>query len=158
MVELVIGIVSGILTSWFLYFVKVLFDTKVTPYLRETKYQGVKIEGIWVGENTESASRLLLEQSAHELTGSLTINFKVNAIPVLDFNVRGYMWEGFITLNMIPKDRRITSYATALLKLHDGGYQLVGKWCFRNVQTEEVEAWPMSLARDLPKKTNLTVN
>lgn len=150
--EGILGIVTGILTSAILYLSKLFFDTKITPYLREIRYQGVKIDGAWSGKNEESESRLFLEQSAHELTGSFTIKYKNETREsVLDFNVRGYMWEGYITLNFIPKDRRITSYATTLLKLHDGGHLLMGQWCFRNVQTENVEAWPMSLGRDVHK-------
>lgn len=153
LIESLVGIVTGIMTTWILYFGKVIFDTKVTPYLRETRYQGVKIEGAWSGasdeNNIQSESRLFLNQSAHELTGSFTLKHKdQNGSFTIDFNVRGYMWEGYITLNFIPKDRRITSYATALMKLHNGGVLLIGQWCLRNVQKEQVEAWPISLSRD----------
>lgn len=152
--ESLIGIVTGILSTWILFLGKSFWDAKVTPFIRETRYQGVKVDGAWSGsakgENCESESRLFIEQSAHELTGAFTIKYKDSAKSfMIDFNVRGYMWEGYITLNFIPKDRRITSYGTALLKLHDGGINLVGQWCTRNVMTEQVEAWPIVLGRDL---------
>lgn len=156
MAESILGIVTGILTTWILYVGKVIFDTKVTPYLHETRYQGVRIEGAWSGkyknDDEDSDSRLFLNQSAHELTGTFTIRHKdKNREITIDFNVRGYMWEGYITLNLIPKDRRITSYATTLLKLHDGGNLLVGQWCFRNVLKEQVESAQMSLSREAVK-------
>lgn len=155
--EGLLGIVTGIITTWILFFGKTIFDTKLTPYIRETRYQGVKVDGAWSGLNkddkSESESRLFLNQSAHDLTGSFTLKYKdENKDITLDFNVRGYMWEGYITLNLIPKDRRVTSYATALLKLHDGGYLLVGQWCFRNVQTDQVEVSAMSLGRENSQK------
>ena len=120
--ESLLGIVSGILTTWILFIGKVFWDSKVTPFIRETRYQGVKIDGAWSGaskdDNSESESRLFLDQSAHELTGTFTIKFKDKARDqTVDFNVRGYMWEGYITLNFIPKDRRVTSYGTALIEV-----------------------------------------
>lgn len=152
--EGLVGIVTGILTTWILFVGKTFWESKVTPYFRELRYQGVKIDGAWSGktkdEDYESETRLFLTQSAHELTGSFTFSFKSSEKNfTLDFNVRGYMWEGYITLNFLPKDRRITSYATTLLKLHDGGHSLIGQWCFRNVETEEVTAIPMTLGRDM---------
>lgn len=156
--EGLIGIVAGIITTWILFVGKVFWDSKIIPYLRELRYQGVRIDGAWSGHSKceekdkefESDARLFLIQSAHELTGSFTFNFKNSSKDfTLDFNISGYMWEGYITLNFLPKDRRITSYATALMKLHDGGHSLVGQWCFRDVEAEKVLAIPMVLIRDI---------
>ena len=66
----------------------------------------------------------------------------------LDFDVTGYLWEGYLTLNFLPKDKRVTSYATALLKLHGGGASLVGQMCFRNVEEEKVTAIELGLGRE----------
>ena len=60
----------------------------------------------------------------------------------------GYIWEGYVTLNFTPKDKRITSYATALVKLHDGGISLVGTWLFRDVAKEGVNQVPLCLFRN----------
>ncbi len=147
------GILSGIITTWMLFMIKLFWDKKVTPYLQSIRYQGVKIEGAWVGaskdDNHESESRLYLTQNAHEISGSFTFSFKSKEKTfTIDFNVKGYMWEGYITINFIPKDKRVTSYATALLKLHGGGGLLMGQMCFRNVDTEEVTVIPMTVGRD----------
>ena len=90
---------------------------------------------------------MFLAQRAHEIGGSFIFSFK-NAQKefTLDFVVKGYMWEGYITLNFIPRDKRVTSYATALLKHHGGGNHLVGQFCFRDVEAEEVKTVPMGLS------------
>lgn len=162
--ESFVGIVTGIITTWILFVGKAFWEFKITPYLQEMRYQGVKIDGAWSGyvkveekgegeskvEGFESDMRLFLIQSAHKLTGSYTFSFKNSKKNfTLDFNVSGYMWEGYITLNFLPKDRRITSYGTALLKLHNGGHSLVGQWCFRDVEAETVIAIPMLLGREV---------
>jgi hypothetical protein len=66
----------------------------------------------------------------------------------IDFNVSGYIWEDYVTLNFTPKDRRITSYATALLKIHDNGLTLVGTRLFRDVIQETVSQTSMFLLRN----------
>lgn len=135
----VFGIVTGIITTVVLYLAKVIWTAKVVPFLTSTRYQGVKIDGQWSGSDKnddpekgdifENEFSLFLTQNAHELAGSFLFKFKSPEKEFsLDFNVIGYMWEGYVTLNFTPKDKRITSYATTLLKLHDGGLTLIGTW------------------------------
>jgi len=155
----VFGIVTGICTTALLYLLKVIWSAKIVPFLVATRYQGVKIDGQWVGSGKnndpengdvfETEVSLFLSQSAHELGGSFLFKFKNEVKDFnLDFNVSGYMWEGYVTLNFTPKDKRITSYATTLLKLHDGGQSLVGTWLFRDVIAEYVNQVPLVLVRN----------
>ncbi|WP_310442520.1 hypothetical protein [Sulfurimonas sp.] len=160
----IIGIITGILTTAILFTLKVFWTAKVTPFLASIRYQGVIVSGQWSGfaEVTEkeieekklegtpfkSEHSLFLNQNAHNLTGSLLFKFSNPEKKFsIDFNVNGYMWEGYITLNFTPKDKRVTSYATALLKLHDGGHTLVGSWLFRDVIKENVLQTSMFLSR-----------
>ena len=148
-----VGILAGIVTTWIILGGKLFWQSKVNPYLRAIRYQGVKVDGSWVGkskdEEHEQESRLFLLQSAHQLAGSFVFTFKNDEKDfTLDFDVTGYLWEGYMTLNFLPKDKRITSYATALLKLHGGGGSLVGQMCFRNVEEEKVTAIAIGLGRD----------
>ncbi len=98
--------------------------------------------------DSHSEWRLYLEKSAHNLKGSFSIKFNSpHQKYSLDFKVTGYMWEGYLTLNCLPVDRRITSYATMLMKLHAGGGTLIGQICLRSVQDETVAAVPLGLDR-----------
>jgi hypothetical protein len=168
----VLGVVTGILTTVVLFILKVLWDSKVYPFLKKMRYQGVEVGGSWTGgveitqeqldRSTEqqgehpiqgpafkSEYSLFLNQNAHTLTGSFLFKFKNDRKDfTLDFNVLGYMWEGYITLNFTPKDKRLTSYGTCLLKLSDGGWVLSGNWLFRNVDTECVTDSPLYLYRN----------
>jgi hypothetical protein len=155
----IIGIVTGILTTVTLFVIKSFWTFKVTPFLKSIRYQGVQIDGKWSGldENTDSEKgeiyksefNLFIKQNAHELTGSCFFQFKnEHKDASLEFNVTGYIWEGYVTLNFTPRDKRITSYATTLLKLHDGGHSLKGTWLFRDVEKEFVNSVPMVIFRD----------
>jgi hypothetical protein len=156
----IVGIVTGILTTAILFLLKNIWITKAVPFLTTTRYQGVQIDGQWTGSSENSdpqkgdvysnEANLYLDQRAHDLSGLFIFSFKNEKKSfTLEFNVKGYIWEGYVTLNFTPKDRRVTSYATALLKLHDGGCLLLGDWLFRNVETEFVNSTPLSLGRNL---------
>lgn len=153
-----LGIVTGILTTGLLYFINIFWQKTVKPFLVSIRYQGVKIDGSWfsVSENNDpndgeifkSECSLFLKQNAHDLTGSFLFKFQNDKKRFsIDFDVNGYMWEGYVTLNFTPRDKRITSYATALLKLHDGGGTLIGQWLFRDVISEFVNHSPLLLTR-----------
>jgi hypothetical protein len=157
----VLGIVTGIITTAIIFLIKNLWTTKALPLLTATRYQGVLIGGQWQGDynNTDpsngpvfsTSTKLFLDQKAHQLSGLYLFDFKSHDRDFsLEFNVSGYIWEGYLTLNFTPKDRRITSYGTTLLKLHNGGNLLLGTWIYRNVEEERVDSSPLSLARELP--------
>jgi hypothetical protein len=165
LLEGVVGIVTGIVTTALLYLVKIMWDEKISPFLASIRYQGVQVGGAWLSELNEAApqadhpevasgevsykANLFLIQNAHEVQG--TFVFKFNGPTnnfTLNFQVKGQLWEGYLVLNFSPRDKRITSYATSLLKLHGGGVSLVGQYCFRDVNNESVIALPMVLSRE----------
>ena len=154
----IVGIVVGILTSAVLFVLKSIWTYKIVPFISSTRYQGVKLDGHWIGHQKndnpkkgdlfENESSLFLEQSAQNLKGTYTFKFQnENKDFTLEFDVKGYIWEGYITLNFTPRDRRVTSYATSLLKLHNGGFSLVGQWLFRDVEKEFVNGTQLILVR-----------
>ncbi|HHF0484309.1 TPA: hypothetical protein ACPHR2_004289 [Vibrio antiquarius] len=154
----VVGIIVGIVTSAILLVIKAIWSHKIVPFLTSVRYQGVEIDGHWIGSSNndnpekgdifESECTLFLQQNAQDLQGTYTFKFKnEHKNFALEFDVKGYIWEGYITLNFTPRDRRITSYATSLLKLHDGGLSLIGNWLFRDVEKEYVSNAPLVLFR-----------
>ena len=161
----VFGIVTGILTTAILFVIRNVWVTRIIPFITATRYQGVQISGQWYGASSNddpkngdvysNEAKLYIEQKAHELSGLFIFSYKdENKDVTQEFNVTGYIWEGYVTLNFTPKDKRVTSYATSLLKLHDGGYLLVGDWLFRNVTTEFVSHSTLSLGRNSQSTAN----
>ncbi len=159
----IFGIVTGILTTVLIFLARNFWNSKIVPFLEKTRYQGVMLAGQWNGtsENNDESqgeifwneATLFLDQKAHDLSGYFIFKFKNSEKNfVINFDVKGYIWEGYVTLNFTPKDRRVTSYATALLKLHSGGCLLVGGWLFRHVNEEYVVYTALSLGRELERE------
>lgn len=156
LLEAVVGIVTGILTTVVLYLTKVIWDHAVHPFLRQVRYSGIDVSGRWFGTQTDESGTssefdLILEQKAHDVSGTFQLQFvsEENSFD-LSFKVSGQIWEGYITLNFKPADRRVTSYATALLKVAGGGISLEGQMAFRNVNTERVDSQNVFLVRGSP--------
>lgn len=153
------GIFTGVLTALLLFAVKRFWVSDIYPFVERTRYSGVQIDGKWegYGADAEGGSStefvLLLKQSALALSGSAVLKHDSDRNSFeLHFNVTGRIWEGYVILNFAPSDRRVTSYATGMLKISGGGSSLVGQLAFRNVFREEVTAEPVILAQAEPRR------
>ena len=149
----VIGIVTGILTTVLLFLVKEFIQKVAIPWYQELIYKGVDLNGTWKkeygGEEKGTKFKLILDQSAHKLRGSLLfMQIEKGEESSHEFSVEGYLWEGYATLNFRPKNRKILSYAAALLKVCKGGSELQGYLSFRNVDKDEVISEELKLQRD----------
>ncbi len=154
--EAVVGIVVGIVTAALLFALKAFWSAVVDPALRSLLYRGVDVSGQWIGrvvddDGTFTELTCHLTQQAHVVNGVWTIQFTSSEKAFdLHFEVTGYIWEGYVTLNLRPKDRKITSYATSLLKISGGGVALVGMILYRNVEPDLVDQIPVTLLRQDP--------
>lgn len=150
--EGLLGIVTGIVTTVLLFLMRAFWANTLAPALRALQYKGLKVDGTWEGrakdQMGQSESRLLLKQRAHALSGNFTFKFSGDDKEfTLDYDVTGAVWEGYVTLNFVPSDRRITSSATALLKIRGGGGVMGGTFSFRNADKDDVEVIRFDLAR-----------
>ncbi|RDK04480.1 hypothetical protein [Paraburkholderia lacunae] len=150
--EGVLGIVTGILTTAILFTLRALWTSKLSPLIEALRYRGLKVDGVWEGrhkdDKSQSESRLSLKQRAHTMSGTFTFKYLgPDKEFTLDFDVTGVIWEGYLTLNFFPNDRRITSCATSLVKIRGGGSNMVGAFLFRNAEVEDVGVVPFNLRR-----------
>lgn len=150
--EGLLGIVAGILTTAILFTARAVWEGKVYPLISALRYRGLDVDGVWEGAEGDAQSRsecrLSLKQRAHALSGSFTFKFWGPSKEfTLDFEVVGIVWEGYLTLNFSPIDRRITSCATALVKIKGGGSHMGGAFVFRNAEVDDVSSVFLSLVR-----------
>ncbi len=150
--EVVLGVVTGVLTSGLLWTMKALWTRSIEPYLSKVRYKGLDVSGPWtaIDLNESNAIRFSmdLKQSAHALSGTCMMELYStdNEFKVM-LDVTGDLWEGYISLTLKPEDRKISSYSVALLKVAGGGVALVGGHLFRNVNDEKVDEMSVSFVR-----------
>lgn len=152
--SIILGVISGILTAIFLFFVKELWTKTFTPWYQSFRYEGADISGSWFAEYTDekgskSTYSVVLKQNAHKITGSMQFSHmssdrKFN----IDYNLVGEYWEGYLNLMCRSKDRKVYSHASMFLKLINGGTGLLGQFCFRNAFEDTVNNFPLGLDRN----------
>lgn len=152
--EIVIGTVSGVITSALIFLFIQTFKKVILPWYRSEVYRGIDIEGTWVheftaGEEKLFTHRLLLRQNGHDISGESLVT-KIHPTETADISqeIVGHVWEGYVILNLLPKDRKRTSYGTLMLKVNNIGRTMSGFNLFRN----GVEDVVMSVKRDFHRE------
>lgn len=142
---IVLGVVSGTLTTAFLYVLSRFFTEVLLPWYQRVKYQGVDLHGTWTGKVIDSDEivfpfRLILDQNAHQLTGTATLDKStaMDGDSSTTYSLSGNVWEGYITLNYKSLDRTRLSFATSLLRVVRGGRKLEGYFVFRDMKHDEI--------------------
>ena len=149
-----LGVISGVITAMLFYVGSRFVESTIKPWVKQVRYDGVDIEGMWIDRyadaatSTTSETTLTLDQSAREVHGSYSLRLRSpgNSFD-LHMTVSGELWEGYVSLTMRPVDRTVTSISTALLKVDGGGVSLRGVMAFRNVNLDKVETMPINLMR-----------
>jgi hypothetical protein len=143
---IVLGVVSGVITTAALYLVGLIFKNFVIPWYQAVTYKGVDINGTWESEYKDPERKARFEmtlcQRAHEISGDATIlqgTDLTNPTTITNLRIDGSIWEGYITLNMQSKDRTRLSYSTSLLRVLNGGSTLQGNYVFRSIIADEIQ-------------------
>jgi hypothetical protein len=144
----VLGVVSGIMTTAFLYLVSLLVKQHIIPWYQGVTYRGVDVSGTWITEietveGFKAKFEMSIDQQAHNLSGDTTViqgKDLTNPNSITNNKMNGSIWEGYITLNMQSKDRKRLSYATSLLQVMSGGGTLKGMYIFRSIRTDEIDS------------------
>jgi hypothetical protein len=151
--NVVLGVVAGVITSFGLAIASLFATRVIAPWYHAFTYAGVDINGKWVAGIQEYGADynygFTLQQRGHELSGTATITRSgAGVVGYTDtFTIRGFTWEGYVSLTLRSVDRRRLSFATALLKVEDRGGQLTGQWVYRSGRTDRVEAEQLVLQR-----------
>jgi hypothetical protein len=143
--NIVLGIISGILTSAFIFLLSKIFVNIVMPWYQRIIYKGVDLNGEWLGEMIDTAElsfpfRINLIQNAHDLSGNAHIDKSKakDSDHGTHYKMNGYVWEGYVTLNFQSDDRTRLSFATSLLQVKKGGLKLEGYFVFRDMRHDEI--------------------
>lgn len=157
--NIILGVVSGIFTTAFIYLLSLLIKNHFTPWFQQATYKGVDVNGSWVSkvevDGIHGNMEMNIAQHGHNLEGDLTIvqgKDVDNPSSVANLNLKGNVWEGFVTLNHQSKDRSRLSYSTSLLQVTNGGIRLKGVYCFRSIQTDKIESVEIKWERKEPKQ------
>ena len=152
---IILGIVSGILTSALLLLIINIFKKIIIPWYQITIYRGIDINGVWkqeIQQNKDDKENytLSLKQKGHILKGTLSIfQSHKETVGEIVFEANGELLDGNVILSMKTQDIRQQGMATILAKCTGGGVKLEGSLSFLNAYKDKIHAIPISLQRSL---------
>ncbi len=150
--QIVIGVVGGVITTALLSLLGLTFWKVVVPWYRNLVYQGADVTGTWEYRYDQPDSfgsmTLTLRQSAHRLEGDASVRIRspLNEENLL-LDVQGTLWEGYASMTLKSKDRRVIAFSTLLLKVMNNGASLEGIYAFREPHTDRATSNPIDLRR-----------
>lgn len=136
--SIIIGVISGIITSAVIWFFVNLFKTKVLPWYQSITYQGVKINGDWIGFYQHSKStnideddphyNIHINQKGHQIYGEMTRSKNQDGTrDSKTFVFNGLFKDGNLVFSYKPKDSTRLGLGSYVLKLKDDGKKLHGR-------------------------------
>ena len=144
-INIILGIATGIITAALIYVANQIFLKLVMPWYQNIKYKGVDLGGNWTGEMVDTTEismpfTLNIKQKANKLKGFANLDkSKANdTYNITTYNIKGSVWEGYVTINYQSTDRTRLSFATSLLQVRMGGRKMEGIFVFRDVRHDEI--------------------
>jgi len=152
--NIIIGILTGILTTAFLYLISRMFLDWVLPWYRTIKYTGIDVSGVWETKqdfaDSKEYSLLNLSQKADKLTGLWTISITQNGSDeneIKTFIVEGSIEDRFALLTSKNTDKRQIGIGTMLIEAVGNGFELLGCETWYSVDNKEIKSDKMSFKR-----------
>jgi len=154
--SLLLGIISGILTTALLWAIHELWAHRIVPWYEKRVYKGVNIEGTWslVDDSSDKDGHwaqneiLSLRQTAHRLTGSLTL------LPKDDENAKsivldavGDISDRFVSLIFKSPLQNRLSYSGVLLEIIKDGNTLRGSTSMYDVEGGSIDSYDVTYRR-----------
>ena len=152
--NIIIGILTGIITTAILYLISRMFMDWVMPWYRSVKYTGIDVSGVWETkqdfETSVEYSLLNLRQKADKLEGLWTISITQNGSDeneIKTFIIEGSIEDRFALLTSKNTDQRQIGIGTMLIEAVGNGFELKGCETWYSVDNKEIKSDKISLKR-----------
>ena len=145
---LTLGIVSGLLTTFLIWLLTVIWRSKIVPWYEARVYQGIHIQGAWSLEHDKDAEdpwahseSLTLVQTAHRISGAATLSsLEDPERPPSSLTVDGGISDRIVSLSLNSPLKDRLSYSVLLLEVVGDGTILSGEVSFYNVESSQIES------------------
>lgn len=139
--NIVLGIVTGLLTASVLLILKHLFLNSFLPWYRQTMYKGIDLEGNWYLYTDTQKTLLELKQTCESLTGKATVQVNdlndlsidrhdLHIDDIRTFDIKGSISERFVLLKLQHTNHSRLGIVTYLLQIDGDGTKLKGQGCW----------------------------
>lgn len=154
--ELVIGIVSGVVTAGLLWLTTVFWRNVLEPWFEARVYRGLDVAGIWELENTanefgkkpfDDDEAIEMRQSAHRLSGRLTFHAAGEPSKTRSHQVSGMIRDRLVCFTSQSSDRQSVGYTSVLAEVATDGKTMRGHVIYYDLDTSQIESSAVTYTR-----------
>ncbi len=150
--SIIIGVLSGILTSFIIYLAVIVLQKLVLPWYQSLIYKGADISGNWecLGATKGQDAHFTINQKANAISGIATYvsrEAKADYDKTRVFTIKGEIRDRFITFSIQHADRRRLGASVFLLQVVKDGTSLVGARCSYAIDISKIQATETTLVR-----------
>lgn len=131
---IILGVISGILTTAFIYLCISIFNKILIPWYRSAIYGGIDMSGTWdeqvEHEGATDHIRLILNQKDRTISGTMTVTKQLRQneeVTTKTLNLTGEFQDGYLLLTGTNVNPKIQSLTTFLLRVSRAGSSLLGE-------------------------------
>mgnify|MGYP001559453092 CR=1 FL=1 len=157
--SIMLGVISGILTSFVIWLVLQIFQKTILPWYQTITYQGLKISGAWIGIFSDKTSPstiddpdyvIYINQKGHFIEGSLIRNKNHDGSRgSKEFTFNGLFRDGNLVLTYKPKDNTRLGLGAYVMMLTSDGRKLEGTSVYVGANNRIVGQFKISWIRKL---------
>lgn len=151
-IDVCIGVVTGIFTTAFLFFIAYVFNNQVIPWYQSVVYEGIIISGTWhaeldpqliVSPDRRVVNEMKIDQHGHKVTGLVTKRTEDKATGkwtsesfILEGRIRDRLFYGYI----YPKSQDRLSALSFLYQVEGSGARLEGQRVFYHIVDSQIKS------------------
>ncbi|MGZ5050192.1 MAG: hypothetical protein ACXWF8_03170 [Methylobacter sp.] len=165
--NIVIGIVTGLITASVLLIFKSLFVNSFVPWYRQVMFKGVNLSGSWYSVGTRQKILLEIKQSCEKLSGKATVYLikddfhksgkeDLHLDDIRTFDVIGEIAERFVLLKLKHSDMTRIGIVTFLLQVDGDGTKLSGNGCWYSPVVSRISSGERVFYRDEGRATKIS--
>ncbi|MEZ0315267.1 MAG: hypothetical protein ACAH10_00105 [Methylophilaceae bacterium] len=152
--NIAIGIISGVITTFFIYLFVKIFQRVIEPWYRQLLYKGIDLSGSWYSMDVTMSQEIVfeLDQKASSISGIATFINKYGGDHRLEdvrtFSISGFIQDRFLHLVLRHKNSNRLGIVNYLLECVGDGRQLRGTMGFYSVKSCMVDSSQQTLWRE----------
>ena len=148
MSSIIIGIISGLVTTFLVVILKFIWDKAINPWYEQRVYKDIDISGQWIGKykNDCYGKELLnITQNAHHIKGNIiTIDGEDKGNV---YNFHGIFKNLILTLSYSSANPKNIDRGTLTLKIENNGSKLTGYCSLYDDDKQNIESIKYNLER-----------
>lgn len=129
-----------------------LWTNKISLWIADLVYRGVKIDGIWKATQSDISARgyeltypstytFEITQKADQVYGTASAEFgEGNHREIVNYKVTGNIKDRFVVISLVLKEKKRISHSNFLLEVVGNGEQMNGYMNFYALRSHEINA------------------